>query len=304
MFKLSDFNKHVSDANSHFARFKESSLEQLIGELTMINGMPTMQQKQKIQDRIFFIPHDKQQKYQKALNYLATSCGVAICGRPTDPVMELQSFRTAEFLYHALDANNKSVLNTSVGGYVPVQSLHHVFDFKFKSSTGNLASLANVWTREHVKFRQKPGGPPFNNALADTPIEFNHGESTTSSSGYGRDDHMTKPPCLICADPLVAGELVADQWYQYSIDKGVTWENIPGAAYNIIKGVRKSGNQWVFYFIKNNWAVHNQKNFHFEAEYAIDPPRPRADPGKTLGRCGQATISDISRVAFKVISMK
>lgn len=305
MFKLADFNTHVTTANSHFARHKQSSLQPLLDELATIVGVPTPVQKKAIQEAIFNIPFAKQTKYQQALNYLATNCGVKICGRPTEPTMNLESFRIADFLYHGLDGANKPILNTMDQDHVPIQSLHHVFDFKYKSSTGNLASLANVGTREHVKFRVQPGGPPFTTALSDTPLEFHHGVSTTgASSGYGRDDHMTKPPGLICGFPLAPGELIADQWYQYTIDNGATWENIPGAAYNIVKGVRDAGGTWVFYFVKKNWTPHNTKHFHFEAEYAIDAPTPSIDPGKPLGRCGQATKSEIGTYAHRVVSMK
>jgi hypothetical protein len=115
---------------------------------------------------------------------------------------------------------------------------------------------------------------------------------------------MTKPPCLIASFPLAAGELVADQWYQFTVDNGVTWTNVPGAAYNIIKGIRNSGGQWVFYFIKKNWAPHNTTTYKFEAEYAIVPAVPAADPNKKLGRCGQAVVADINTYAYKVISKK
>ncbi|MEZ5083419.1 MAG: hypothetical protein R2750_08225, partial [Bacteroidales bacterium] len=252
-----------------------------------------------------FIPYKKQVKYKEALNYVATTCDVQICGCPVNPTMELESFRTAGFLYHAFDKSKNPILNTMDPNHKPVESLHHVFDLKFKSSTGNLVSLINVGTREHIKFRVQPGGPPFNNHLSDTPQEFFHGVSISgANTGYGRDDHMTKPPGLICHDPLVPGELIADQWYQYTIDQGANWENIPGAAYNIIKGVRKSAGKWVFYFIKRNWALHNKTPFHFEAEYMINKPSPPMNPYKKLGRCSQASKAHIKSYAHRVVSMK
>lgn len=305
MFKLTEFNTRVTKVNSHFARHKQSSLQPLLDELAKLRAGPTPLQKKSIQQAIFDIPANKQTKYKKALEYLAQNFGVKICGCPAKPTMELESFRTSGFLYHGFDASKKQILNTDDPTHVPVESLHHVFDLKFKSSTGNLSSLTKVGTREHIKFRTKPGGPPFNDSLADTPQEFHHGVSTSgANTGYGRDDHMTKPPGLICRIPFESGELIADQWYQYTIDSGATWENIPGAAYNIVKGVRKIGGQWLFYFIKKNWFVHNKTPFHFEAEYALNPPQPAANPAKKLGRCGQAVKAEIKTYAHKVVSLK
>lgn len=306
MFMATTFNQKVTAKNPTMGRYKKSSLDPLMNVLAGIHITPNPTQKKAIQEAVFDIPYDKQVRYADALGYMAQECGVKICGRPVKPVMTLESFRTSNYLYHAFDSAGKPNVNIGIPNHTPVVSLHHVFKFRYQSSTGNMASLASVGTREHVKFRTQPGGPPFTQAaLGSTPIEFHHGESTSGANvAAGLDDHMTKPPCLICRWPLQADELVADQWYQYTIDNGVTWENIPGAAYNLIKGVRKSGNTWVFYFIKKNWAPHNTVNYKFEAEYAINPPSPQMDPSKPLGKCGQAEVSNIKAYAHKVISMK
>jgi hypothetical protein len=149
-------------------------------------------------------------------------------------------------------------------------SLHHVFDFMWKSTTGSLQSLNTIWTREWIKFRTSQKAAPFNDVMPPD-IEFHWGTTTGASAGLGRDDHSIKPPALVCRFPWVAGENIAEQWYQYSVD-GVEWHNIPGAAYLLTKGVRGSGNNAVFYFRKSNWAPHNMKHYTFEAEYPLREP--------------------------------
>ena len=304
MFQYAEFEKRVKKANPQLSRFTKSSLEPLMKQLEQVRNVANPAQKKAIQEEIFKIPHDRHQKYKDALAYLTQTLGVKVCARPSDPTMELAYFAAGEFLYEGINSNRQMVLSSSHPGYVPVHSYHHVFDIKWKSSNGNPASLAQVGTREHVKFRTQPGGPPFNQNLADTPIEFFHGVSTTGANTcLGRDDHMTKPPALICSFPLQPGELVADQWYQYTIDNGATWENIPGAAYNIIKGVRKSGADWIFYFAKKNWFPHNTKPFHFEVEYKIHPPMPPAKPGSRLNRAN-GVQANITQYAHRVLRMQ
>lgn len=303
MFQFAEFEKRAKKANPRLSRIIKSSLEPLMKQLEQVRGMANPMQKKAIQEEIFKIPSDRHQKYQDALGYLTQTLGVKICARPTDPWMELVYFAAGPFLYQGVNSQKQMVISNQHPGHIPVYSFHHVFDIKWKSSNGNPASLTQVGTREHVKFRTPPGGPPFNHHLADTPVEFFHGVNNSgANSCYGRDDHMTKPPALICSFPLQAGELVADQWYQYTIDNGASWENIPGAAFSLIKGVRKSGADWVFYFAKKNWLPHNTKPFHFEVEYKIHPPMPPVKPGVRLDRAN-GMRDDIHKYAHRVIKM-
>lgn len=300
MFDVNQFQQLLVKRNAvvfnKFSTFSQkSSLDVVLKELAGVRGFIPPHKKKIVQNVIFNLPHDKHVKYAEALRYLSNA-GIFICGKPVNPVMEFVRFDAGPFLYTGVTSDGKQILNSTHPRSIPVHSFHHVFDFKFKSSTGNLDDLKNVGTREHVKFRVQPGSPPFNSYMADTPIEFHWGVNKTgANTGFGRDDHMTKPPSLIVKFPVTAGELVADQWYQYTIDNGLTWENIEGAAYNLIKGVRKGANgKWCFYFIKKNWAPHNNVPFHFEVEYDIHPPMPPVAPGSPLGKAN-GTAADISK---------
>ncbi|MBS1536937.1 MAG: hypothetical protein JST20_04240 [Bacteroidetes bacterium] len=304
MFNLNVFNDHLTAVNKHISRYRESNLTPLINQLATLNGPATPEKKKAIQTAIFNIPYDRHVKYKRALDYLAQELGVKIVGCPVQPTMQLQRSGTSEFSYSALDNEDKPNLSTAIPGFIPVQSFHHVMEFRWKSSTGNLASLQKVGVREFVKFRVPPDSPPFNEHMAGV-MEFYHGNSSEGANlGYGRDDHFTKPPSLICRMPFVAGEVVLEQWYQFTIDNQATYENIPGAAYLLTKGVRKSGDDWVFFFKKQNWEPHNTVRFNFEVEYLLTEPYPRPKPGSKLNRPGQIEDKVLSKYAHKVISLK
>jgi hypothetical protein len=296
MIDVGQFRAEALKTNSNLGRFVKSSLDPIFKELgTQPRLMADPARMERLQELIFHLPHQSQTKYQKALAVLQRA-GLHLCGRPCDPVMEFVRFDHGEFAYVGLDhARNAKLVILNPG------SLHHVFDFKWKSTTGNLQSLARVWTREHIKFRTAQTAPPFNDVMP-SDMEFHWGQSNTASSGFGRDDHSIKPPRLVCRFPWVAGENVAEQWYQYSLD-GTNWKNIPGAAYLITKGVRQSGGKWVFFFRKSNWAPHNTKRFSFEAEYPLDPPLAyQPQPGQKWNRTN-GTASDISQFG-RLISRK
>lgn len=304
MFDINLFNGHISKVNSHFSKHRESSLTTLIQELAGFHGFPTPEKKKAIQNAIYTIPYEKQLKYKQALDYLATEVGVKICGCPVKPTMQLQRTGTSPFSYSAIDDEGKPNLSTQIKGFIPLTSFHHVMEFRWKSSTGNMNSLKNVGIREHVKFRVPPDSSPFNEHMAGV-MEFHHGASSEGANiGFGRDDHFTKPPSLICRYPWEAGEVVLEQWYQFTVDKQTTFENIPGAAYLITKGVRKSDNDWVFFFKKQNWEPHNMVKFKFEVEYLLMPPYPRPKPGSKLNRPGQIEDRPLHEYAHKIISLR
>lgn len=288
MIDVARFNAEAAKVNKNLGRFVKSSLDPIMKELgagPMLTADPARMER--LQDLIFHLPHDSQTKYQSALAVLQQAV-LHICGRPCDPQMEFVRFDQGDFMYVGLEHSGQTKLVNLAPG-----SLHHVFDFKWKSTTGNMMSLARVWTREHVKFRTSQRATPFNDVMPND-MEFYWGQSSTSSSGFGRDDHSIKPPKLVCRFPYVAGENVAEQWYQYSLD-GINWKNIPGAAYLLTKGVRQSGGKWVFFFQKSNWAPHNTKRFVFEAEYPLEPPLVyQPQPGQTWNRTN-GTTADISQ---------
>lgn len=127
-------------------------------------------------------------------------------------------------------------------------------------------------------------------------------DAQRSGQRNNQDDHSTKHPSLICANPRVAGELVAEQWYEYTIDGGTSWKRVPGAAYLITKGVRVSRGQLVFVFKKTSWPFHNPKSFHFEAEYAVGP-QPNPMPAVGIKHSTQTgNKADFRAYALRVIA--
>lgn len=294
-FDPAQFRRLIESVNSHFSRVKDSSLTPLLDftEKRRIGQMFMARERSTVQELIFNVPYDKQKKYATALDYLSKECGgVVVCGRPTNPVMKLAHFGVGHFRY----AVGQQIVD------MPVGSFHHVFTLSWKSSTGNLESLRNVGTREAVTFRNSPAGPPFNYVQASIPMSFVQGTPDGAHFGHCDDDHSNKHPSLICASPRVAGEVIAEQWYEYTIDRGTTWTRIPTAAYLITRGVRSSGGKLVFFFRKTHWPQHNPKPFHFEAEYAIGPqPQPMPAQGVKLSM-QTGNKADISKYALRVIA--
>jgi hypothetical protein len=290
------FRRLIEQVNPQLSRFKESALELLLAITdAMRMGQPfNPAAKDRIQEMVYFVPYDKQQKYKKALEYLRDSAKISLGGRPASPGMEFEKLQVGEFAYVA----NGQTVHMNPG------SFHHVFRFTWKSSNGNLESLRGVGTRESVTFRTSPAAPPFNYVQASIPMTFNQGSTDGGQWGGCSDDHSTKHPRLVCASPRVAGELVAEQWYQYTTDRGATWKNIPEAAYLIIKGVRPRGGEMVYFFKKTNWEQHNRKQFHFEVEYKIgDPPNPMPPAGIKLSM-QSGTDANLKQYVLRVISMK
>lgn len=283
-FSMTQFMSLVVAQNRSFGRIKGSSLDPLLAILQAPNAL---HRKAEIANAVAFIPYQKQMKYQQALNYLRIQMPITEIPQipyaiPVDPKMELDAFKVMMRSYVG-------------GGILNPGSYHHEFRLSWKSSNGHLASLARCGTRENVKFRSAPDQPPFNYVQKDTPMQFTQGATTNNGANAGCciDDHSTVIPSIICTNPRVPGELVAEQIYEYTTD-GTNWREIPGARFLLKKGVRTSGAGFVFYFAKTNWAPHNQKTYRFEVEYPIGPA-PAAMPavGEKLGRT-LATPADIS----------
>ncbi|MGJ5815878.1 hypothetical protein [Paludibaculum fermentans] len=254
----------------------------------------TPPQRERIQDLIFYIPADKQQKYKQALTHLVETAKVKICGCPVKPKMALSYFGVGAYAY---PGNSGKVVMLEVGSY------HHNCSLTWQSSTGDMSSLREVGTREHVRFRTSPAAEPFNYVQASVPMEFFHGASPDGGHfGNCTDDHSTKHPSVICCSPRKPGQLVAEQWYQFTVDRGLTWKNIPNAAFLITKGVRMSGGRLVFFFKKENWAEHNSARFCLEVEYEIGPPPTDMPPANTKLDMQSGNRADIRRYASKVIS--
>lgn len=98
------------------------------------------------------------------------------------------------------------------------------------------------------------------------------------------------------------GSIISDQVYEYTTD-GMNWLPIPGAQYEIEKGVRNSGGQTVFFFRKQSVPPH-RPSFHFEVEYPIGPAYPVPGNKISVIPASFCTLEDIKDHAYKVISTK
>jgi hypothetical protein len=304
-FDFNQFMTLVRQDNPNFKRFTRTShLDPIIEELKDKKFI-TPALKERLEKLVAFLPHDRQQTYRRALAYLTTQGGVRVLAVPTKPVMKYVGFYIEKGGYTGYDQRGGSkfvYLDPDSTGSPGPRSFLHRHTITWSSSNGNIASLAQVRTREYVKFLQDTQAPPFNK-IQDPDREFYApGLQGSIGASSGTDDHSTKLPALICCYPRQPGTLIAQQWYQYSIDNGANWSNIEGAAYLIEKTVRRDGSDWVYVFKKSNWPEHNPKRFHFEVHYTIgDPPdyMPRTDTDVLNAGTSQADIKDWAR---KVVS--
>jgi len=300
-----DFNVFMSKVNldnTHFKRFARTShLDPIIKELKDKKFIaPAM--KDKLQSLVSALPDDQLKKYTQALGYLNQQGGIRPSVIPVKPVMQFVKFSIAIGLYFGYNGNDRQQidLDPSKPNSPGPRSFFHTHRLSWSSSNGNPASLSTVWTREHVKFLADTQAPPFNN-IQDPDREFYMPQGGAIGGSSNEDDHSTKLPALICRNPRVPGTLIGQQKYQYSIDSGATWVNMPGGEFLLEKTVRKEGNDWVFIFKKSNWAPLNPKPFHFEVHYTIGNaplylPRSEADVPPGINR-----TADINQFARKVI---
>ena len=292
--------------NPNFKKFALSStLDPLIKELKT-NSHNTPAGKARIQKLIAFMPSAKQTSYSRSLAYLTTTLGVHAGAIPANAVMEFTQFQIISGYYTGFNATGQSkmiVLDPAAPGSPGPRSFIHTHKLSWASSNGNPGSLANVRTREYVKFLTDTQAPPFNK-IQDPDREFYApGNMGSSGSTSGTDDHSTKLPSLICCNPRQAGSLRGEQKYQFSLDNGTTWQDMDNGQFLLEKTVRRVGNDWVLTFKKTNWAPHNSKKFHFEVEYTIGPapeymPRTDAD----VVKAGFQQNADIKQWARRVVA--
>lgn len=289
-FNIATFHQHLTTANSHLSRFKESSLsplENLLRTLGAAVGPLTLAQ---IQPLWAAIPYAKQQKYANAAAYLRQFIPALADAIPVSPIMEYIEFKVSR-------------MPLGEEPQYPMR-FYHVHRLTWQSSNGNMASLANVGTRERVTHRLNPAGPPFDATInAGIPMTFTQGATTNAGANFGSnfDDHSVGNPSLTLRRPLTHGSVIADQDYEYTTD-GVTWHSIPGAQYEIEKGVRAHGGQAVFFFRKQNATPHTAP-FHFEVEYPIGPALPVPGNRIPVIPAGFASSDDIYRHASRVIRL-
>lgn len=304
-FDFNTFMGLVRQDNPSFKRVKRtSSIDPLIDELRDKKFFSAAI-KDKIENIIAYIPYDKQQQYSRSLAYVGRELGVRIGAIPCNPVMKFVKFRVLSGQYTGYNTTGQSKLVTLIAGdrnSIGPRSLIHQHTITWSSSNGHTASLAQVRTREYVKFLADTQAEPFNK-IQDPDREFYApGNRGTTGATSGTDDHSTKLPALICCNPRKAGTLIAEQWYQYSVDNGATWKNIVGAAYLIEKTVRQAGTDWVYVFKKSHWPPHNMKPFHFEVEYLVGPApeyMPRTDTDVVAA--GFAQDDDITKYSRRFV---
>ncbi len=142
----------------------------------------------------------------------------------------------------------------------------HPHNLSWESSDGNLASLSDVFIREHVKFNKPTQSSPFN-VNADEDQEF-YQVGTKGDAGSSEDTHSIRLPALVCDG--TTGTHIGQQWYQYSLD-GQKWENIEGAAFIIEKTVYQGTKGLVLKFKKINWLPYNKIDYNFEIHYSVGP---------------------------------
>lgn len=290
-FNYATFDQYVKASNPNISRFKESSLEPLQTRLWQLGAAVGPLTLGQLQPLWGIVPEDKQKKYAGALGYLKQFVPGLADAVPSAPKMYYREFR---------------VMRAPLGGN-PTYPMryYHVHELQWKSSNGNMQALAKVGTRERVTARTNPAGPPFDPVInAGIPMTFTQGATSAAGAQNGSnfDDHSTGNPALIVGRPLTAGSCISDQVYEYTTD-GITWLPIPGAVYEIEKGVRMSKGQMVFYFRKQTVAPHNP-SFHFEVEYAIGPPLPVPGNKISVIPASFCTLENIKDNVLNVISLK
>lgn len=202
---------------------------------------------------------------------------------PVRPVMSFENYAISEGRYRAIDEDGQETdVPLGVGTKDPLDRklplgpyrFEHRHKLTWSSSNGQLKALTGVLTREYVKFRGDTQAPPFS-GYADPDREY-YQFGTAAQFGESFDDHSMPLPSLACGWPLTEGTLIGEQWYQYSFDS-VTWHNIEGAAYLLVKRVYQTPKGWVLQFRKTNWPEHNPVPFEFDVRYRIGP-QPLSKP--------------------------
>jgi hypothetical protein len=289
-FDYATFQTHLNTADPHRSRFKTSSFADLEGLLRRGSPWTTQQQ---IQAAYAAIPHDKQVKYVNACNYLKVNFPGLVDAIPVKPKMHYRRFAVLRI--------------PNPGNPDHILRFYHVHELTWASSNGDAASLATVGTRERVTWRTLPTLPPFVGPAMQgvIPQTFTQGATTNAGADACRnpDDHSIGNPDLIVQRPPAAGSAIADQVYEYTTD-GANWQPIPGAIFELERGVRQRSGRWVMYFRKQNGAG-NRRRFHFEVEYPLAAAAPPAPPFAPIpvGSSGFATADIVQNYASRVVSL-
>lgn len=290
-FDFATFQRMLLASNASFSNWKTSSFGPLTDRLKAIGPALGPPHQAEIQLLYGTIPAAKQTQYVNAANYLKQCLPGLADAIPWKPHMHYRSFRVL-FADHA-----------GIARY-PMR-LYHVHELTWKSSNGDVSSLRNVGTRESVTHRTNPAGPPFNAVLnGGIPMHFTQGATSANGSQTcsNFDDHSVGNPTLLVRHPVGEGSVIADQVYQYTTD-GVSWFPIPDTEFELEKGVRRSGNKFVFFFRKQN-SGNNKTKFHFEVEYPIGAQLPLPQGNRIpVFPAGFAEAADIRNFASRIVKL-
>ena len=273
MYNFDEFMRRVKNCNPQFKRFKMTSDLDPLMKVLNSNGQKwnfAPAGIAQVQKAVQELKTPAITKYKNALLYLSQELKVSPGAIPAKPKMKYTKFYSFLGTYDGVNGSGQRK------SFPPCKTAFgHEHVFTYESSNGDLGALTSVGTREHVKHRTHPGSAPFNEIQGKGEAEFTQGATTNSGANIGKctDVHSIKLPWFICRYPRQVGSVIAEQWYQYTCD-GIHWQNIPGAAYLLEKGVRTGGpSGFLLFFKKSNWQEHNKEPFHFEVEYVlIDPP--------------------------------
>ena len=302
MYNFDEFMRRVKQCNPNFKRFMpKSNLDPLTAVLNK-NGMKwsfNPMNADDVRKAVHGLKTEALVKYRQALLYLAQELNIDPGAIPVKPKMKYTGFKSG---VGGVTGKN-SMGQTQRSNLIP-SAFAHIHVLTWESSNGDMQALQTVGTREHVKHRTHPGSPPFNQIQGNVQLETFQGATTNSGGSQGActDEHSMYNPWVICRFPRVTGSVVAEQWYQYTCD-GVKWNNIPGAAFLIEKGVRAGGpTGHLMFFKKSNWLPHNTTPFHFEVEYPVAQPPAFLPQVHTDVTKGAYMDDEITNHAYRVVS--
>jgi len=216
-FTILAFNQQLLLDNPTYERFQRSDLHNLV---EMLRRVPPMWTPAQVAIEMKKISAVKWTKYARTRAYL---------------VREIMGLAN---LLRAVPINFTTTgMQSEMGDTI----LRHTF--KWDSDTGNLADLANAYTRENVTWPQWPG--PLT-ACIGLPhgAEYTHAGNHTglannrANVGSGRDDHSLLGPfnqtILTYTGPTLQAPMT--QVYEYSYDQ-VNWLPIANSNYTIVREV-------------------------------------------------------------------
>ncbi len=282
MFDWRTFMQHVTNANPQFSA-KHSSLKHLIFALER----PLSKVKPGwVIDALVKLKPAKRAQYQAAVNYVwANIPNLPPTAVPQGAVVTnfrqtFKEYRATDQAYAGYDLNNLATPPVFVQG---LKKHHFIFTLKWESSDGNLASLATVYTREHVQFLSDPTQPPFNyiyQTFKDQhpTLGFSQPDKggNPANGGSNDDDHSSSDPRVLVSNPRQVGMLVAHQSYQYNstdTQRDDHWIDIPNGQFLLQRSVLRRGNDWYFRFGKIN-AEENVNKFRYAHDVKIEPTGP------------------------------